>query len=186
MPAGARALRPAHPWSWRPSSGYPAGTSSTATFSWPFAEAPEEVGRWGVETERSNVFVWVPAPGAAAASAGSPGGPPRWSWSPILIGKFSVPPGVVAHGNERQPRRSPVSTTTPVVDFWFDPLCPWAWMTSRWMDEVGTLRDVDVHWHVMSLAVLNEGRDLPEKLPRADGRRVGPGACDRRRRARPR
>ncbi|MDO9484990.1 MAG: DsbA family protein [Actinomycetota bacterium] len=49
------------------------------------------------------------------------------------------------------------------ASFWIDPMCPWAWITSRWMVEVAKVRDVDVKWNIMSLGVLNEHNDVSEE-----------------------
>ncbi len=65
-------------------------------------------------------------------------------------------------------------TGKDTADFWFDPLCPWAWITSRWMLEVEQVRDIHTEWHVMSLAILNAGRSelseaYKERMARAKG-----------------
>ena len=61
------------------------------------------------------------------------------------------------------------------VSLWFDPLCPYAWVTSRWLLEVEKVRPIEINWRIMSLQVLNQDKDVSDDYRARIARVVGPG-----------
>jgi 2-hydroxychromene-2-carboxylate isomerase len=69
---------------------------------------------------------------------------------------------------------TPSKTSPTRVDFWFDPACPFAWITSRWLLEVERERPLDLRFHAMSLYLHNLGNELPDWYRDLVDRSIGP------------
>ncbi|MCZ6874197.1 MAG: DsbA family protein [bacterium] len=57
-----------------------------------------------------------------------------------------------------------MSDQQETVEFYWDAVCPWCWITSRWMEEVAQQKSIHVNWKFFSLKKINEGRDMPERF----------------------
>ena len=57
-----------------------------------------------------------------------------------------------------------MATAQDTVEFYWDMVCPWCWITSRWMEDVSRQKNIHINWKFFSLKKINEGRDIPERF----------------------